>query len=437
MPLPAFKELTLNPPPKPLEGFLGLAPEIRNIIYHHTLVQPIKWARRHKPTCPLCPRTCTVFERPLFTYRDQPCTCIRRTGLNLLLANRQIHKEAAPIFWARNPHCFSICYEFTHVVGLILRPESRVLLRHVSVGSMVWAADANRAYGQDLVCSKINTALFWETVAACKGLERLDLHPFLAWHHGEQHGLIAQLPAQLPLLKSFGCETHNYFSVGEDSKGHWLNAEGKLQTLYCLQRKEVGVEVLTSSSAIRESIRDFETNYLVHVRYAIECDLLGSCGLNVGSLAHRNITYQLAEGLNDRNARHTLRLRDGTDADVHLYGLPLSVETRKRNGRERYLQDVLLRKEGKPTVREQKIKEVSKERRAAQKDKMKAEAETREKSEKETKLKKQDEDRRFLAEQQKLEEDKRKVVLEESLRSAEEAKRIERKRVFRRESRST
>ncbi|OIW34300.1 hypothetical protein CONLIGDRAFT_626336 [Coniochaeta ligniaria NRRL 30616] len=430
--MPPLKELTITPPFTPKKGFLGLPRELRDVIYTFTLVQPIKWSRRHKPTCPHCPRTCTVFERPLFTYNVQPCACLRRTGLALLLANRQIHAEAAPVFWAENPHCFSLAAEFTAgiITGPVLRPAYRLLLRHVSVMSVTWAF--NQPYGGASVATKEQTALLWQALMECRGLERLEVHPFYGWWHVEQYGYLGRLGAALPLLRSFGWEKLNYFNVGKDFKGQWLDFP-KLQTLYCLSRKEVDVGSFTSGGAVRESIREFETNFLVHVRYAIECDLLGHRyrPQSLNSPVYRSFSYKLGEGLDDRNPTQTLQLRDCTTTTVQLFGLPLSAETRKRNARERYIHDVLQRKQGKPTMREQKMSEAVKVRRSENKSKQKLREERERNNERTQKFLRQIDDRLWMAQQARMEEVDRKAALQQSLEAAAELKRLERKKVSR------
>lgn len=424
----SLQEITITPPFVPKRGFLGLPREVRDLIYAFTLAQPIKWSRRHRATCEHCPRTCTLFERPLFTYAEQPCTCIRRTGLALLLANRQVHAEAAPIFWARNTHCFALATEFTRDVGHVLRPEYRLLLRHVSVMSIVWAH--NPPYGSMRVWTREQTVLFWRTVRECKGLERLDVHPFYGWWHSDQASYLGRLAATLPRLRSFNWEKLTFFNVGKDSKGQWLDYP-RLQDLYCLSRKEVDVASFTTGKAVRDTIRDFETNFLVHVRHAVEKDLLGHPnaaphGLNS---AVRSRDYRLREGLDDRNPDQTLRLRDRTTTTVQFFGLPLSAETRKQNARERYIRDVLLRKQGRLTTREQKMSEVARVRRLEKKTKKKLREDSERERKREKKIQRQKDDRLSAEQQRILDEAKRKSALQQSIHEAAELKRMERKKV--------
>lgn len=430
--MPPLQELTITPPFVPKRGFLSVPREIRDLIYAFTLVQPIKWSRRHRATCEHCPRTCNLFERPLFTYAEQPCACVRRTGLSLLLANRQIHAEAAPIFWARNTHCFALATEFTRDVGQVLRPEYRLLLRHVSVMSIVWAN--NPPYGSMCGWTRDQTVLFWRTMRECKGLERLDVHPFYGWWHVEQASCLGRLAAALPRLRSFNWEKLTFFNVGKDSKGQWLDYP-RLQNLYCLSRKEVDFGSFTTGKAVRDTIRDFETNFLVHVRHAIEKDLLGHPIVPPHSLngAARSRDYRLRDGLDDLNPDQTLRLRDRTTTTVQFFGLPLSAETRKRNARERYIHDVLLRKQGKLTAREQKMSEVAQTRRSEKKTKKQLLEDSERERKKKKKIQRQKDDRLSAEQQRILDEAKRKSALQQSIDEAAELKRLERKKVSRQE----
>lgn len=398
------------------------------MIYTFTLVQPIRWSRRHKPTCPHSPRTCNVFERPLFTYATQPCACVRRTGLALLRANRQVHAEAAPIFWSRNPHCFSLAADFVRDVGTVLRAEYRVLLRHVSVMCMAWRV--NEPYGGVSGCQLPEVkAAFWRTVVECKGLERLEVHPAIAWSGAGQD--VFQVVAAMPPVRSFSWQKLSYFAV--NFKGEWLDYP-KFQTMYCLSMKEVNMmKELASGDAMRESIRDFETNFMVHVRYAVESELLGNGRARRSSLSpvYRSFAYKLRPGLDDRSPAQTLKLRDRTTTTVQLFGLPLSPETRKHNARERYIHDVLLRKQGKQSLREQRLSDVVKVHRKEKKSKKEKQEECERQSKRNLKLLRQIDDLRWLEKSEKLEAVKRETALQESLHAAAELKKLERKRITR------
>src|SRR2546423_12257403 len=84
--------------PKP--RLLRLPREIRDLVWASTLLEDIKWNRRHNLTCPKRSRNKTDTEEPpwIFPYctsshygpqKSMPCECARREGLNLLFANRQ------------------------------------------------------------------------------------------------------------------------------------------------------------------------------------------------------------------------------------------------------------------------------------------------------------------------------------------------------------
>jgi hypothetical protein len=181
---------------------------------------------------------------------------------------------------------------------------------------------------------------------------------------------------------------------------------------------------------VKDSIRDFETNFMVHVKYALYTQLLGH-GLGVVVSNVRAADHKLADGLDDRCPEQTLRLRDGMTATVQIYGLPLSAETRRRHARERYIRDVQLRKQCKPTPREEQFNEAVRMRRTERQSRRQEQEEVDRKyamGQRNIRRLINSQDR---LEQARLEKLEREEVLRDSIQETTEVRLVERKRVSR------
>lgn len=134
-PKPKILTVKYAPSDSPL---LRLPREIRDLVLWYTLVEPRKWDKRHVRTCayyiPDAPAETppyriheideafhwmspgyTVGSRPICALHgiDDLClqercntTCLRRRGLGILRANKQINAEASPTFWKHLTACF-------------------------------------------------------------------------------------------------------------------------------------------------------------------------------------------------------------------------------------------------------------------------------------------------------------------------------------------
>lgn len=103
---------------------LNLPRELRDMIYRYTLVQPRKWDKRHAIGCTyqdlygngeILPYRISQGDKdPLWigsdpeALRARACheLCVKRKGLELLRASKQMHDEAGSIFWSHNVFCF-------------------------------------------------------------------------------------------------------------------------------------------------------------------------------------------------------------------------------------------------------------------------------------------------------------------------------------------
>jgi hypothetical protein len=102
-----FVPPTPSKPPWTGSLLLELPLELRLLVYRAALVTPPTYRKRHLAACKYAKfDTVTPESPPVFTYRNQRqrytpglgCKCSRRSGLNVLLASRQVNNEAGSVF---------------------------------------------------------------------------------------------------------------------------------------------------------------------------------------------------------------------------------------------------------------------------------------------------------------------------------------------------
>ncbi|KAH8777794.1 hypothetical protein F5883DRAFT_544064 [Diaporthe sp. PMI_573] len=162
------KSLRYQNPTMASFDLLALPGELRNQIYRLALTtDPSQLDRQHKYDCDWCTWHPDDMQNPVFDkhHRRQPnCNkCWARSGLALLLANRQINQESAPIFWAENHFTFRGLGSFSTTVDNCPRPRYRKMITHITV-----LRDHSSS------CFDNNNA-FWHALFQCKGLRTLEI----------------------------------------------------------------------------------------------------------------------------------------------------------------------------------------------------------------------------------------------------------------------
>lgn len=438
---------------EPRKGLLGLPRELRDIIYNMVLVEPAKWERRHSALCDLCPRNIVTFERPAFDG-DSSCKCASRCNMGLLLANRQIHRETAPIFWSQNKFCFDTPPQFAKDVGSNLRQEYVELLQQVSILRVTWndyQLDWLPWWERDQVIVNTESVAMWSTLFRCSGLRTLEMgnECFLGMRYTvsadyDFTGFVPRLREELPHLEEFALSS--IFAYDVNPKTSPMDPDLSLwdvppisqrHVVYVKAQKTLDLANVTTAAEAKEALRAFNTNFMVHVKFGLETTLFGVAPSDF-STDQSNLHYPgyaLANDLNDRNTSHSLKLRDGTVVSVRLLGLPLSQQTRLRHVKERWREDARRKSAGKPTVWEEKFKSVVRERHEerheANREKRLADASTEYQARMEARETRREEAEAQERKQQRRARVKECVRLARSERQARETRAAERKRVWR------
>lgn len=373
--------LTLAVEPPPLKGLLGLPREIRDQIYHYALVEPPKWKKHHQAHCEFAPRDSDVLERPPFCLRKavwsdekqgdvivHACRCASRKGLGLLRANRQLHNEAAPVFWSMNLHCFSIWAQFVADVKDRLRPEYRDMIRYVSIMD---------EFGED---AHVDRSELWSTVLLCRGLRKLEVRPEYCTRHLD---LVASV-ARMPSLKTFFlCTLLSYDLTTPRLPFHCFRQfdaateKKRRKVLFRLARPHHPRD-LAAADDCKEALRAFTTNFVVHGRFEVRRSLLLQPEFNCWRdtpLLHRYRKLPHPD-IDDTHDSVVLTLRDGVSTTVHVYGVHLSHVTRLRHSRERWSLQQRLLARNLPTPQQERLRLEMRQRRRSKLDR-KAEEDAR------------------------------------------------------------
>ncbi|OLN81938.1 hypothetical protein CCHL11_08621 [Colletotrichum chlorophyti] len=377
VPLPAHQHHSFN------KRLLGLPLELRNLIYYHALVSPPKYSRHHLPDChyrynhtrtSIEPAACLVLE-PTFEANERhriypwddviQCRCAKRTTLNLLLANRQVHHEAAPVFWSRNVFVFEHPDEFTLIIGSRLRPAYRRLLRHVYIASAEpWdtapKTTTNLFSEQESLEKPIPRWLqFWGALNQCKALRTLAVRPEVVRKHAAD---VASLAMRFPELRRFELTVvMRYKDQSVDFYRDWgcFRACAQIQrdTVFVRASKTVAFRGAAGEryreTGCKELYRDFTTNFCVHVDSIVRERFLG-CDMENREFVDLH-GGKLAAGLDDLATSYRVELPTGEKARIEFMGVPQSRRTRLELLKGRLARDARARAEGKPTAAEEKL----------------------------------------------------------------------------------
>jgi hypothetical protein len=361
-------QFTLNLKPPESISLLDLPWEVRESIYIHALVSPVRWDRNHDALCKWATRDSVSHPTPPFDvyYQKQcenrtdlakvfQCSCAKRLGLGLLRLNKQIHMEAAPIFWSRNTHCFYDWEDFADLVGARLREEYRLLIQRISV----MPVNAQNEYGY--------LHPFWDTIYKCTGLRALE---FPAAYCSSQPDRLVRLRDEMKNLQAARFiqlrmidlrKTEVTWAIPKRELPLDPDVESKTQKFYYRTIYPIPLKPSTTEENYRKMLRDkYMGRFLTDAYYAVLMLILDQ---PYPSPYHNRLANPaLLPELNDRNHFHEINASESNTV-VKMFGLPLSRESRIEGARKRQLAESRFKAIGYPAHREAKLLREAKDRR--------------------------------------------------------------------------
>ncbi|WQF79415.1 hypothetical protein CDEST_04429 [Colletotrichum destructivum] len=373
--------LTIRPdfplPPRPRRRgifFMQLPREVRDQIYEYSLVEPKRHGISHESGCYYKSTQSLLWEAPAFLlknvmicenpYRlvtEPACDCAKRKCVNLLLVNRQIHAEAALVFWSRNTFCFLSAFEVIVALRHNLRHQYRNLVTEICVMSPadngaplhVWLDRP----GPEDACPT-DWPLFWHTISNCAGLRKLQISPRMIWANAERFARMArkrrmlefELVTLLPLYNR-SLEPVEYPSC-ECSMMHYCTIYVELSHgMYSLK----GQELVPDSDELGADVKDWmdtasecfneanEVNLHIRREYLDEEHYRRPASLHASSEDDEPWFYffTLSRGglISQEKSEISWTSQTGNVCHVRLYGLPPSSRQASQATKERFVRE--------------------------------------------------------------------------------------------------
>ncbi|KAK1453444.1 hypothetical protein CMEL01_05103 [Colletotrichum melonis] len=374
---PAMSALTLNirrTPGKyiqPRKGLfcLGQLPvDIRYLIYEFILVEPKRRDIEHKSDCFWHSDRLRLLEPSAFLLKDiviseEPhrliwdldgycwsgstmCRCDQRKGLGLLLTNRQVHAEAAPLFWSQNNFSFLSGHEAITALNHLVRPEYRDLISSITVLSADQrGTPCNVRFASDTTqgCGPVPWDSFWLTMMRCRNLKAIEV-PTIALETCLDgfHQLATEKPALNTNLVDFipfrkwednlfsypagthieECYDHKHFTI-------YAETSSRLPTVQELRSSDEEPCIDIWKTRARES-----KNLLRRTREVI----IETCLRNFDE--QHVYQWRLRPIIDSKETRFVrLDLGEGKYSSVKFYGLPASLKEARQLAWKEHLED--------------------------------------------------------------------------------------------------
>ncbi|KAI8287195.1 hypothetical protein K4K56_008424 [Colletotrichum sp. SAR 10_98] len=368
------------PRPRKL-GFLTVPIDIRYQIYKLVLIDPVLlWDKRHKLNCrfktfnpqkseppPFLMTQIDIDEDGVLTIPD--CDCGKREGTNLLLANRQIHEESAPIFWSRNTFCCLGGWDVVGATDYELRTATLTWIKHISIMNPEpqGASDHIRYFDASgwKVDREWSQSLFWPSVSKLSALSSLQVPPHLiftdrelyeeAWLQNPE--LKIEMIGLIPFCRDPDVDFMGFGGVSRKNfRLHW-------STIYAQAVQPLDIKELQGSE--RSSYPNAATflDVLFEINTAVKT---GFFGVDPNYLVIWEDFWKIPDGFDEFNDHHSghVAIPDSlVDREVLIkfYGLPSSKQTEARRVQEKAARDAEQRALNGLTVKQNEVHEASRD----------------------------------------------------------------------------
>ncbi|KAJ3959479.1 hypothetical protein N0V92_003927 [Colletotrichum tropicale] len=368
------------PRPRKL-GFLTVPIDIRYQIYKLVLIDPVLlWDKRHKLNCrfktfnpqkseppPFLMTQIDIDEDGVLTIPD--CDCGKREGTNLLLANRQIYEESAPIFWSRNTFCCLGGWDVVGATDYELRPATLTWIKHISIMNPEpqGASDHIRYFDASgwKVDREWSQSLFWPSVSKLSALSSLQVPPHLiftdrelyeaAWLQNPE--LKIEMVGLIPFCRDPDVDFMGFGGVSRKNfRLHWSTIY--VQAVQPLDIKELqGSERSSSPNAATFLDILFEMNTAVKTSFF---------GVDPNYLVIWEDFWKIPDGFDEFNDHHSVHVAVpdslvDKEVLVKFYGLPSSKKTEARRVLEKAARDAEQRALNGLTVKQNEVHQASRD----------------------------------------------------------------------------
>lgn len=422
--------MPVNPPKPPTtyhavlrfrkSPFLECPRELRDIIYRYVLIEPDKFSRRHSAFCPHRTDGCGDIERPPFALYNAKgnllCRCSKRQSLGLLVANRQIHDEAAPLFWSQNIHRFPSIDTFLKDMT-VLRDELKQHLHRISI------LGVEELFHRQTSTSPSGYATAWDIILnSCKNLRHLELE-FRTFPNSALYYPL--LRKKLPHLQALTLSRFKPYLLAARSIYNPILPPEKEKLIYVKVSKDIPLDI--DRTKIKSDITEPLNAFASEVDYGVHIHLLGRP--RVPWSIYDNLNTYITPDLNDQTREQELKLPRGASTMATIYGLPQSPDTRLRLAKERIFEEARRRSLGLPTWQQEEAALQIQTRKAEEREQARLEAIQEVHRKKEKKLKERENLRNEQNAKQCKNKANQRVHLQRKMRKADKIKQEERKRV--------
>ncbi|KAK2796376.1 hypothetical protein FQN50_009592 [Emmonsiellopsis sp. PD_5] len=326
--------------------FWSLPLELRELIYLEVLVEPDLLNRRHDAFCDRYnddDLSLPMPQLPPCVVRATPadwCHCVKRQGLGLLLANRQIYAEAAPIFWGRNKFWLR-GVEPVLCSNAALQEKLRQYVKHI-------AANYRENFTHNAKPIQSTTPLddIWDTILQLRNLRTLELDSLYMDLHYHKYSRLQTCCLHLTQVTMIHVRPYFVLPGWPPETIRSIAAAALRNNSAPIEHVAILVKISRSTpltipdgDVFQDVVTMFAANLINNVSVALWDQVLHH-QIKVLPGAHP-APPQLPPDLYDSNKDVTLTLRDGTTRTFPVYGLPNSPATCARNAEQRRVDDAV------------------------------------------------------------------------------------------------
>lgn len=283
--------------------------------------------------------------------REEICRCDQRKGLGLLLTSRQVHAEAAPLFWSKNTFSFLSGHEAITALNHLVQPKYRDLITSITVLSAERRGtplNVRFAGDPDQECGPVPWNSFWQTMSRCRNLKVIEV-PTVALETSPDgfHQLATEKPALRTHLVDltpfhrlvddiFPCPAGGHVSVFYEHKREIIYSETSYKLPNVQELRSSGEQPCVGTW---EACAMKSNNHLRRTREVIA----ETCLRNFDE--QHGYCWKLRPIIDSKEKKFVrLDLGEGQFSSVKFYSLPASIKEARQIAWDEHLEDEKFKK---------------------------------------------------------------------------------------------